>query len=166
MIEKRPRCNKAYDNMNEKYYTKIEYLDIMYNMLKNNNIEAEEWLENSAGCGNIIDYLKGKSDKNIIAYDIHNETNRSDIKECNYLKEKIEYKKGRVAFINPPFTKGLKFIYKALDECDYCIALLSISSILNLNYDKYEAIGNIFYRKKADFGNTTVDICFMLVKKK
>jgi len=158
--------NKSNENMNEKYYTKTEYLDIMYNMLKYNNIEAEEWLENSAGCGNIIDYLKDKSDKNIIAYDIHNETNRDDIKECDYLKEKIEYKKGRVAFINPPFTKGLKFIYKALEECDYCIALLSINSILNLNYDKYEAIGNIFYRKKADFGNTNVDICFMLVKKK
>ena len=157
--------NKDMSNKNEKYYTQNYYLEIMWNMLKDNNIEAEEWLENSAGSGNIIDFLKEKSNKNIIAYDIHNETKRSDIKECNYLQEKIEYKKGRVAFINPPFTKGLKFIYKALDECDYCIVLMSVSSILNLNWDKYEALGYIYYKKNAEFDGTKVNICFMLLKK-
>ena len=78
----------------------------MWDILQEENIIAEEWLENSAGSGRMVDFLKSKSDKKIIAYDIINETGREDIKECNYLKEKIEYKKGRVAFINPPFTKG------------------------------------------------------------
>ena len=158
--------NKDINNMNEKYYTQQEYINIMWNIIKENNINATEWLENSAGSGNIIDFLKSKSDKNILAYDIVNETNRLDIKECNYLKEKIEYKAGRVAFINPPFTKGLKFVYKALEECDYCVALLSISSILNLNYDKYEAVGYIYYINNAMFENTKVSISFMLIKKK
>ena len=152
--------------MNEKHYTPIKYMDIMWNMLKENNIEATEWLENSAGSGNMIDFLKTKSDRNIIAYDIKNETYREDIKECNYLKEKLDYKQGRVAFINPPFTKGLKFVYKSLKECDYCVALLSVNSILNFDYDNYEAVGIIYYKKNAMFGATKVDICFMLLKNK
>jgi hypothetical protein len=157
---------KNKNNMEEKYYTPLFLINKMWDILQEENIQAEEWLENSAGAGAMIDFLKLKSDKNILAYDILNETGREDIKECNYLKEKIEYKKGRVAFINPPFTKGLKFCYKALDECDYCIALLSITSILNLDYDKYEAIGYIYYKKSVKFENVNVDICIMLLKKK
>lgn len=152
--------------MEEKHYTPEFLIQKMWDILQEENIIAEEWLENSAGSGRMVDFLKSKSDKKIIAYDIINETGREDIKECNYLKEKIEYKKGRVAFINPPFTKGLKFVYKALEECDYCIALLSITSILNLNYDKYEAIGYIYYKQKVKFENANVEICIMLLKKK
>lgn len=157
---------KNINNMEEKHYTPLFLINKMWDILQEENIQAEEWLENSAGAGAMIDFLKLKSDKNILAYDILNETGREDIKECNYLKEKIEYKKGRVAFINPPFTKGLKFCYKALEECDYCIAMLSITSILNLDYDKYEAIGYIYYKKNAKFENVNVDICIMLLKKK
>jgi len=157
---------KNINNMEEKHYTPLLLINKMWDILQEENIQAEEWLENSAGAGAMIDFLKLKSDKNILAYDILNETGREDIKECNYLKEKIEYKKGRVAFINPPFTKGLKFCYKALEECDYCIALLSITSILSLDYDKYEAIGSIYYKNKVAFENAVVDICIMLLKKK
>lgn len=157
---------KNINNMEEKHYTPLFLINKMWDILQEENIRAEEWLENSAGAGAMIDFLKLKSDKNILAYDILNETCREDIKECNYLKEKIEYKKGRVAFINPPFTKGLKFCYKALEECDYCIALLSITSILSLDYDKYEAIGYIYYKKNVKFENVVVDICIMLLKKK
>lgn len=157
---------KNINNMEEKHYTPLFLINKMWDILQEENIQAEEWLENSAGAGAMIDFLKLKSDKNILAYDILNETGREDIKECNYLKEKIEYKKGRVAFINPPFTKGLKFCYKALEECDYCIALLSITSILSLDYDKYEAIGYIYYKKNVQFENVCVDICIMLLKKK
>lgn len=87
--------------MEEKHYTPEFLIQKMWDILQEENIIAEEWLENSAGSGRMVDFLKSKSDKNIIAYDII--TGREDIKECNYLKEKIEYKKGRVAFINPPF---------------------------------------------------------------
>jgi hypothetical protein len=158
--------NKNMNNKNEKYYTTNDIIEHMYNVLEENNIEAEEWLENSAGGGALIDFLKTKSDKKILAYDIKNETEREDIIECDYKKLKLDYKKGRVAFINPPFTQGLKFVYKALTECDYCVALLSINSILNLDYDNYEVIGNIYFKKNAVFGDIKVNICIMLIKKK
>jgi len=123
----------------EKHYTPTELMEYCYNIIENNvNFEITEWLENSAGSGNIIDFIKTKSDKPIIAYDILNETGREDIKECNYLKEKIGYKQGRVGFINPPFNKGLKFVYKTLEECDYVVCILALNSLLNLDYEKYK----------------------------
>lgn len=154
------------DTINEKFYTPDYLMAHLYKMLIDNNIEATEWLENSAGDGKIIDFLKSKSDKPIIAYDIHNESGREDIKECNYLKEKIEYKCGRVAFINPPFTKGIKFLYKALKECDYVASIMSINSLLNIEYDNYELVGNIYFKKMVEFGDIKVSIILIILKNK
>lgn len=151
----------------EKHYT-TEYL---YNYMNDNVLkkyykgEITEFIENSAGDGRMIDFLKDKYNLPVSGYDIFNETGREDIIECDYLKEKIEYKSGRVAFINPPFNKGLKFVYKSLKESDYCVAILSVNSFLNIDYDKYE-VDCIDIFKNYDFGSCKTSICIIGIKKK
>lgn len=151
----------------EKHYT----TDYLYDYMDRNVLKKyydgkiSEFLENSAGDGGMIDYLKSQYDVNVIAYDIHNETGREDIKECNYLKEKIEYKPGRVAFINPPFNGAIKFIYKTLKECDYCVCISSVNSFLNLDYTKYE-VDCIDIFKNYDFGSCKTTICIMGIRNK
>jgi len=127
--------------------------------------DITEFLENSAGDGRMVDYLKSEYNLPVLACDISNDYEREDIKECNYLKTNIGYKKGRVGFINPPFNKGLKFIYKTLEECDYCIAILSVSSFLNIDYDKYD-VDTIDIFKNYDFGSCKTTICIIGIKKK
>ena len=146
----------------EKHYTPVELIDKMFEM-KNRLIDFEitEYLENSAGGGSICD----RFDKQYIAYDILPEEGRSDIKQCNYLKEKIEYKKGRVAMINPPFTNGLKFVYKSLEESDYCISILSQNSLLNIDYDKYY-VDEINLYRKYEFPDCKVSIIIIGIRKK
>jgi len=151
----------------EKHYT-TEYLckymdtEVLKKYYKGS---ISEFLENSAGSGLLVDYLKSEYNLPVLAFDIKNETNREDIKECNYLKEKIEYKNGRVAFINPPFNKGLKFLYKSLEECDYCVAILSVSSFLSIDYDKYD-VHTIDIFKNYNFGTCKTTICIIGIKKK
>lgn len=125
--------NYKKDDRLEKFYTPDNLIDELFS-LKDRFVDFEitEYLENSAGGGAICD----RFDKPYIAFDIKPEPNRLDIKECDYLKEKIEYKKGRVAIINPPFQKGLKFLYKALKECDYVVSILIQNSLLNIDYSK------------------------------
>jgi hypothetical protein len=124
-----------------------------------------EFLENSAGYGDMIDYLKSNYDVPVLAFDIQNDSGRSDIIESNYLKTKIEYKPNRVAFINPPFAKGLKFVYKSLEECDYCVAILSVNSFMNIDYDKYD-VDYIDIFKNYNFDSCKVSICIIGIKKK
>lgn len=146
----------------EKFYTPKELIDEMH-LLKNKyvNFEITEYLENSAGGGSIIDSF----DKPYIAYDIEPEPDRTDIKKCDYLKEKIEYKSGRVAMINPPFQKGLKFVYKSLEEAEYCIAILSKNSLLNIDYSKYW-LDECQVWRKYDFSGTKVDIILIAIRKR
>lgn len=123
--------NLRYSGDKEAHFTTDELIDEMFDLLKKYyKDDIVEYMENSAGDGRIVD----RFDKPYVAYDIN--PLRDDIKECNYLKEKIEYKKGRVCMMNPPFNKGLKFLYKALRECDYVITILSQNSLLNIDYDK------------------------------
>ena len=149
----------------EKHFTPPQLLDAMWNLAK--DIDATEYMENSAGDGAIIDYVIKPTGKPYIAYDIQNDTKREDIKECDYLKEKIEYKKGRVAIINPPFNKGLKFVYKALTEGDWCIALLSPSSLLNMDYTKYWVEPTeIELWPKQDFNTCIMSVVIMKIRLK
>ncbi len=147
----------------EKHYTPEYLIDEMLSLVNRfygfNN--TTQFLETSAGDGAILEKL------NIpyIAYDILNETNRYDIKQCDYLKEKILYKKGRVAIQNPPFAKGLKFVYKSLEECDYYVALLSQNSLMNIDYEKYYA-DEIQLWRNIDFGSCKVSICIVAIRKK
>ena len=146
----------------EKFYTPDYLIDELFDILKRfHKEEITEYLENSAGGGAIL----YRFDKPYIAFDIVNETGREDIKECNYLKEKIEYKKGRVSVINPPFTKGLKFLYKSLEEGDYTVCILSQNSILNLDYTKYW-VDEIQLWHAVMFGDCKVTITLMGVRKR
>lgn len=102
----------------------------------------------------------------IIAFDILNEDKREDITECDFLKTKIEYKQGRICIMNPPFSKGLKFIYKVLESCDYCVCITSSNSFLNLNYDEY-VLDEIIHIKKCRFEDDKYyNINLMAVRKK
>lgn len=153
------------ENSLEKHYTPVWLLEDMNKLIKKHYGSYTSILENSAGEGAIIDYFKDKNDVPITAYDINNTTNRTDILETDYLKAKVDYVKGRVAVINPPFSKGLKFVYKALEECDYCVALLSSNSFLNIDYDKYE-VDEIWYYKSADFITCKQSVMIIAMKKK
>lgn len=154
--------NYKLDDREEKFYTPKELIDELF-LLRDKycDFEITEYLENSAGGGAICD----RFDKPYLAYDINPEPDRSDIKKCDYLKEKIEYKKGRVAIINPPFQKGLKFLYKSLEECDWCFCILSQNSILNLDYSKYW-VEEIQLWRKYEFAGCKVSIALMAVRKK
>ena len=138
----------------EKYYTPDYLIEEMFKIKdKYVKFDITEFLENSAGGGAICD----RFDKTYIAYDILPEPGRTDIKQCNYLKEKIEYKKGRVAIINPPFIQGVRFLYKALEESDYVVSILSQNSLLNIDYNKVK-FDEIQLRKNCKFGDTKVNI--------
>jgi len=134
-----------------------EMIDILHYHYKG---EIAEYLEPSAGDGRIIDYY---GDTPYIAYDIN--PLREDIIEADYLKTKIPYKEGRVCIMNPPFAKGLKFVKKVMQECDYCVAILGTASIINFDYDNYIA-DEIIYIKKVDFGSCKVDVALMAFRKK
>jgi hypothetical protein len=152
-------------NKLEKHYTTNQLLDEMYDLMLKYHTNPTEVLENSAGSGNMIDYLKTKVNCRILAYDILNETKRLDIKECDYLKLKLDYKPGRLAFINPPFSNGLKFVYKSLKECDRVIAILSLNSLLNIDYDKYFLEeGQVW--KNYDFKSCKVSIFLVVLRMK
>tara|TARA_R110002050_G_scaffold74369_3_gene159584 strand:+ start:491 stop:1021 length:531 start_codon:yes stop_codon:yes gene_type:complete len=160
--------NLKESNKLEKHYTPQHLLDHLTDRLEEfiNVDNITEFQENSAGAGSILDQLKSKYDINVEAYDIYNETEREDIQTFDYLKKKdIEYKEGRVCVMNPPFNKGIKFLYKSLEECDYTVCLLSINSFINIDYDKYE-VDYIDVYKKADFGSCQVGICILGVYKR
>ena len=154
--------NLKESNKEEKHYTPEELIDELFNILHQNYKEPiTEYLESSAGDGRIID----RFDKPYIAYDIINETGRADIIEADYLKTKIPYKKGRVCVQNPPFNKGLKFIYKALEESDYCVSVLSYNSLFNLDYSKYWIDETRLWRN-FEFENCKISIVIVGVRKK
>ena len=144
----------------EAHYTTVELMDEMFEMLKQHHKEEiTEYLENSAGDGRIVD----RFDKPYIALDI--DARREDIKKCDYLKEKIGYKKGRVCVMNPPFHKGLKFLNKAVEECDYVISILSANSVINIDYSKIWC-DEIQLYKKYDFGTCKASIVIVACRKK
>lgn len=157
-------ANKKENNLLEFHETTdylMEQMDKMLNEYVDIN-SITEFQESCAGAGKLIDYLK-KYNLTITGYDIEKRTNRNDILICNYLKEKIEYKRGRCSFINPPFHLGIKFIYKALEEGDWCVALMSKSSIMNIDYDRYD-VEQIWIYNKQDFSSCKADVCILIIK--
>jgi hypothetical protein len=158
-------ANYKDDDRDEFHSTTEELYNHMYSILQEYHKEPiVEFIETSAGDGRMIDFLKGKGHE-VIGFDNKNRLEREDITTCNYLKEKIEYKKGRVSFQNPPFNNGLKFVYKSLEESDYCVSILSLNSFLNIDYDKYE-VDTIDIFRDYDFVSCKVSICIVGLKKK
>lgn len=155
--------NKNMNNKDEIHYTPQPLVDEMFNLLDEYYPNPEMLIENSAGMGIIIDSWKKRYNKPYYAVDINSV--RSDIIKDNYLNHKIEYKKGNVSVFNPPFTKGLKFLYKSLEESDYVVALLSFQSLFNIDYDRVDVDKVLVYRK-YDFGSCKIDIILLACKKK
>ena len=160
-------ANVIEENKNEAHYTPDKLIKEMGDILnKYYDGEIIEFLENSAGDGRIIDTLYNLyPEKSVLAYDIENRLNRSDIKTCNYLKEKIGYKKGRVCIMNPPFQKGIKFLYKSLSECDYVVSIMAANSLLNIDYDKVW-MDEIQLYKNYDFITCKTDIIIVACRNK
>jgi hypothetical protein len=149
----------------EAHYTPQELIDEMFILLdKFYKGDITEFMENSAGDGRFLDIFKNMNIP-YIAYDIDNPTNRTDIITKDYLKEKIDYKKGRVCLMNPPFAKGVRFLKKAINECDYVITILSSNSIMNLDYNTIWC-DEIQLWRKYDFGSCKTDITIIACRKK
>ncbi len=158
----------------EKVYTPNKLTDFLVDIIKDKcDFNITEILEPSAGSGQMIDRLQHHyPDTNILAYDIFNETEREDITEADFLKlnkkkiKDLEYKSGRITVMNPPFSKGLKFIYKSLEVSDMVFCITSSNSFMNLDYDKY-ILEELYFIKKAYFSNgNAYGINMMAIKKK
>jgi hypothetical protein len=151
----------------ERHFTPLYLIERMWEKVEMIEEPITEFLENSAGEGAMIDFIKSKTDTPILAYDIFNSTKRPDIIEADYLKTKIKYKKGRVVFMNPPWSKGTKFLKKSYDEADYFVCLLSANTLLNIDYEKFYLIEGEIHRR-ITFNDTTgkLDAFLCLLRKK
>lgn len=153
------------ENPHEKHYSPDILIEEMFSILERNHHEPiTEFLETSAGSGNIVNHFIEKG-VTYQAYDIFNETHREDITQLDYLKHKIEYKEGRVTIMNPPFNKGLKFLYKSLQESDYVVSIMSANSLLNLDYSKVW-VDEIQFYKRFPFEKCNVSIILLGCRKK
>ena len=144
----------------EQIFTPNKLTDYLIdNFIKDRNIT--EIIEPTAGSGMMLDRIKERfSGIKTIAFEIDSgQTNgREDIWVENFMDKKLykkydlEYKKGRIAIMNPPFSKAIKMMYKCLEICDivYCIA--GQGMFLNLDYEKY-VVDDIHYIKKATFAD-------------
>jgi len=154
--------NYLKDDRLEHHETPNELVVELFDLLKKYYKEdIVEYLEPAAGKGRINDYF----DKPYLAFDIEKYTDRDDILIKDYLKTKIEYKPNRVCVMNPPFNKGLKFVYKALEECDYVVCILSQNSILNLDYSRVWT-DEIQLWRNYQFENTKVSVSLMALRKR
>lgn len=157
--------NIRIDNKLEKIYTPdyltkhlLELLDEWYKE------DIVEFLEPTAGSGQMLDYIKTRFQQPVLAYDIFNEIGRTDIVEQDFLKLILPYKKGRVTIMNPPFQKGIKMVYKALEMSDIVISILSLNSFVNFNYEKYDVKVVELINKQTFSDGKKYDICIIVVK--
>jgi hypothetical protein len=152
-------------NHREFYPTPMDIGEFLVKEIKKIINEPSEILEPCAGEGDLVDAILKHYKAPILKYDI--EPRREDIIEMDYLKTKIEYKKGRICIMNPPFIKAIKFMRKSLEECDYCAMITSVNSIFNIDYDKYDVVSeDISIFRKRQFGDAKVDCAIMVIKKK
>lgn len=142
--------NISKTNTLEKVYTPKVITNILLSHLKEiYHDDITQFLEPSAGNGAMIDVIKENYPNiKIESYDIKPE--RDDIIEMDFLQSKLEYKKGCIAIMNPPFTKGTKFIDKALERAELVITILSSNTLFSIDYSKYDA-KKITYMKAASF---------------
>jgi hypothetical protein len=162
--------NLREDNKLEKFYTPHDFIQFVLDESKKyiDFDEVESFLEPASGSGNMIDVLE-QYNKEIEAYDISNETGREDIRETDFLKLPISYRKGRYTLSNPPFHKGIKFLWKCLEISDYCCFILSASSIANIDWNKVQEkfeVNKIQIKKKQEFTDTKQDVAILYLKRK
>ena len=127
---------KQENNLN-KYYTKLKCVKKIVAKTIKMFPNVENFVEPSAGCGNISNYIK-KLNKNVVAYDIMPEN--ENIIKADYLIKKIKFN-NHITIGNPPFGyKGdlaLKFLNKALGES---VAVAFIMPITALKYSFQEKV--------------------------
>lgn len=123
-----------------------------------------EVLEPSAGAGDLTKIIKEYLDVPILQYDI--EPQREDIIQQDFLKLKLDYKPGRICIMNPPFNKGLPFIRKAMESCDYCVTIVGQNSLLNINYDEFDFIEMYSIDKQPFKCGLIAGIGIVLLKRK
>lgn len=158
--------NLSKTNKLEKVYTPKLITNILLEHLKevyNENIT--QFLEPSAGNGAMIDVIKEYYPNiEIESYDIKPE--REDIKQMDFLQSKLEYKKGCIAIMNPPFTKGIKFIDKALERAELVITILSSNTLFSIDYSKYDAKKITFMKNALFLDGKKYNIAIISIMKK
>lgn len=120
---------------NCKYYTPQHIVDLVIQRTKEviglDNIS--EFIEPSAGNGAFLAKLY-ELGKPVYAYDLYPE--REDIKEQDYLKLELEYKKGRCVIGNPPFGNRnnlfRQFYNKSVELSDYIVTIAPIKLLNNV----------------------------------
>ena len=164
------RKTDTIENSLEKFYTPAsltnEIIDEINSFI---HFVPSEILEPTAGGGALIDVIKTRYNVPIKAFDIFNESKRLDIIECDYLKTKIEYVPNRLTIANPPFNKGLKMLYKMMEESDFVACILSQTSIVSFDFDKYDAdweVHTIWAKKKQQFDRVKADISVFFLERR
>lgn len=151
--------------INDKYYTPPDLAE--YVVEKTKEIIGEdnitEYIEPSAGAGVFLDYL----DKPYLAYDIEPEDDR--VVKQDFLKLKIEYKKGRCIIGNPPYGSRMylaqKFFKKSIILSDYISFILPISQYNNTN-SLYEF--NLIHSEDLglkEYSDRILHCCFNIYKR-
>lgn len=121
---------------NDKYYTSKELANNCWNKIL--KIIGEENISEiiEPACGN-GSFFHHKDIQPHFAFDIETKVKCQGIiiKECDYLKEDINYLEGRLIITNPPYGRCLnlaqKFFKKAIQECDYIAFILPIGQLNN-----------------------------------
>jgi len=119
---------------NDKYYTPQHIVDLVIQRTKEviglDNIS--EFIEPSAGNGAFLNKLY-ELGKPVYAYDLYPE--RDDIKEQDYLKLDLDYKKGRCIIGNFPFGNRnnlfRQFYNKSVELSDYIVTISPIKMLNN-----------------------------------
>lgn len=114
----------------DKYYTPIDLasrlIEKTYEIIGKDNIS--EIVEPSAGNGSFSNQIE-----NCIAYDLKPE--HPSIKQADFIKLKLGYKKGRLFVGNPPFGTSNNLVYQFYNKCceegDYIAFILPISCYKN-----------------------------------
>lgn len=149
---------------NDKYYTPIdlakECIEKTFKIIGRENIT--EIIEPSAGNGSFSNQIP-----NIISYDLVPEN--ENIKQADFLKLKMDYKRGRLFIGNPPFgvrnNLTVDFYNKCCDCGDYIAFILPISCYKNdiqlykFNLIYSEDLGMKFYTDRY------LHCCFNIYKR-
>ena len=118
----------------DKYFTPNKLAKKCIDLALSNCHNITEIIEPSAGAGAFSLQIQ-----NCIAYDIAPE--HESVKEQDFLKLELPYKKGRLIIGNPPFgvknTLSVQFFKKACKIADYIAFILPISQ-LNNNRQMYD----------------------------
>ena len=148
----------------DKYYTSSDLakycIDKTFKIIGYENIT--EIIEPSAGNGSFSRQIE-----NCIAYDI--EPEHENIKNQDFLKLELGYKKGRLFIGNPPFGDRMnlasKFIKKCYYQGDYIAFILPISQKGN-NYKFYEF--DLIHSEdlgKQKYTDREIHCCFNIYKR-